>query len=244
MTTISFQKTNTIMVREHEKAAAEKVAKDNLADELEESKKLDKLISEADKCDLKKVAPSEVEKKTWHTPVEINDLISDLSKSMGVLDHVGLIATILLFNKGAANVGTPATMTVLVIDQDGRDIEISKDELVHQYKKKFKNSYIRRLAESMSTIIGTYSEKHGLAGDLSRKINNKLIAENKTQLTRKEAAWTSSFHQNNPILPQVSDRMAGLLAADYADRFKVKDQKAKASNTKVANSDAKKPKKK
>ena len=85
----------------------------------------------------------------------------------------------------------------------------------------------------MSDIIGKYSEEHGLGGDLSRKINNKLIdsqSENKTQLTRKEAAWASSFHQNNPNLTQVSDRMAGLLAADYADRFKTKDQKAQASN--------------
>ncbi len=88
----------------------------------------------------------------------------------------------------------------------------------------------------MSDIIGKYSEEHGLGGDLSRKINNKLIdsqSENKTQLTRKEAAWASSFHQNNPNLTQVSDRMAGLLAADYADRFKTKDRKAQASNKTV-----------
>jgi hypothetical protein len=114
--------------------------------------------------------------------------------------------------------------------------KIAKDELVHQYKNLFKNSYIRRLGESMSDIIGKYSEEHGLGGDLSRKINNKLIdsqSENKTQLTRKEAAWASSFHQNNPNLTQVSDRMAGLLAADYADRFKTKDRKAQASNKTV-----------
>ena len=38
----------------------------------------------------------------------------------------------------------------------------------------FGNSYIRRLAESMSTTIGQYSQKKGLAGDLTRKLNNKL----------------------------------------------------------------------
>lgn len=84
------------------------------------------------------------------------------------------------------------------------------------------------MAESMSTIIGNYSQEKGLTGDLARKINNQLIADKSPQLTKKEAAWTASFHQNNPILNTISDRIAGLLANDYAERFKKKETKGLA----------------
>lgn len=192
----------------------------------EQAKVLEKLVSDADKYDLKKVAPAEVEKKQWHTPIEINELMQELGTTMGISPQLGFIATVLLFNKGAANEGSPTTMSVAVFDETDT-VNITKNDLVYQYKKKYKVDYIRRLAESMSTIIGQYSESHNLSGDLARKINNKLAADKQPQLTRKEAAWTSSFHQNNPALATVSERMASLLAADYAERFKDKDQKQK-----------------
>jgi hypothetical protein len=108
----------------HEKEAADAIEKTALEQAKNkegvspsEKDALDKLVKEAQSADIEKVAPSEVQKKEWHTSIEISQLINELSKNMGVSPQVGLIATILLFNKGAdcqSNEGTPKTMYVSV----------------------------------------------------------------------------------------------------------------------------------
>lgn len=214
------------------------------ASEKAEKDLLDKLFNSAVKADIEKVAPNEIQKKEWHSPSEINKLISELAKYKGVTNEICLIAIILLFNKGAANSGTPTTMYVTVGSEQGEfTTDITKDDLMYNYKKLFGNEYIRRLGESMSTTIGNYSQAKGLQGDLYRKINNKLVADKQPQLTAKEAAWTSSFHQNNPILNTISDRLAGILANDYTERFKSKETKKPQVTRKAADPNANKPKK-
>lgn len=83
---------------------------------LEEQIKFDQLLTEADKVDLKSAAPREVLKKEWHGIADIQKMVTRLAKSMGISETMSIIAMILLFNKGAANEGTPNTISVSVED--------------------------------------------------------------------------------------------------------------------------------
>ena len=79
-----------------------------------------------------------MQKKEWHIPVEIREIIEDLSVTMSITPKLGLIATILLFNKGAdcqSNEGTPATMFVSLEGEGGEfAVEISKQDLMYVYR--------------------------------------------------------------------------------------------------------------
>ena len=106
-----------------------------------QQQELDKLVNEAQSADIEKIAPdcqSEVQKKEWHIPVEIREIIEDLSVTMSITPKLGLIATILLFNKGAdcqSNEGTPATMFVSLEGEGGEfAVEISKQDLMYVYR--------------------------------------------------------------------------------------------------------------
>lgn len=178
---------------------------------------LEQLLTEANKTPIAKISPQET-KQEWHTPSEIQNIINQLADTMGLDTHTAFIAIALLFLKGAANKGTPTTMSVAVMESSNQT-EVSKSDLIYVYRKNFKNIHIRRLAESMAVLISRYAEAQGLSGDLAKKINISLLKKKEATLTRKEAAWCSSFCQSNPKVEEVSERLAGLLSEDYLTRF-------------------------
>jgi len=169
------------------------------------------------KANLSIHAPKEKAMRQWHSSEEIAIYMENMGVSFGLSPSQIFLAVVLLFNKGAANKGTPSTMSVEVF---GR--EISKNDMLYHYKRTFGTTYIRRLAESMSPEIGTFSQIHKIPGDLARRINVRLLQEGEPTLTVTEAAWASSFHQGNDNLSNISDRMAQMLAQDYSERFSPK----------------------
>lgn len=181
---------------------------------------LEKVLVEANKIPISKVSPQET-RKEWHTNSEIENIITQLGDTMGLRPPTAFIAIALLFLKGAANKGTPTTMSVMV-HEEGNQTEVTKSDLVYIYRKNHKNIHIRRLAESMAVLISRYAEAQGLSGDLAKKINISLLKKKEPTLTRKEAAWCSSFCQSNPKVEEVSERLAGLLSEDYLSRFQTK----------------------
>ena len=188
-----------------------------------------------ERFDLSKHAPKEKITRQWHSKEDIAIFLENLATTMGTVEAFAFAAIALLFNKGAANKGTPNTLSVEV-----GGIEFPKNDLLYQYRKTFGTTYIRRLAESMSTDIGRFSQNKQIPGDLARRINNKLLQEGEPVLTPQEAAWASSFHQGNDDLASVSERMTSLLAEDYSLRFytnkpkeKNKQEKNKQEKTKI-----------
>ncbi len=128
-------------------------------------------------------------------------------------------AIYLLFLKGAANAGSPNNLQVTVVS-DGIPVDITKQDIGYAYQKVTKNPYLRRLAEALAKEISEYAESQGLSGDLAKKINNRLQANQQNLLTPKERAWASSFCQEIPGLENLaSDRLPSLLSQDYQSRF-------------------------
>lgn len=208
-------------------------------DENELSKvELEQMLTAANSIPIAKVSPQEI-RKEWHNNAEVNSLITQFGDQMGLDKNTAFIAIALLFLKGAANKGTPNTMSIMVHTSETQT-EVTKADLVYLYKKIHKNMHIRRLAESMAELISKYAEAQGLAGDLAKKINITLLRKKEPTLTRKEAAWCSSFCQSNPKVEGVSERLAGLLSEDYLSRFQ--PQPSKRGSKAQASKGAKSPK--
>lgn len=164
---------------------------------------------------LIEVCPTAVKRKPL-TDGEIRQIVERIRKIYDIPLPYALIAIYLLILKGAANTGTPTTFEIEISDPDGRRFPISKNDLLVQYKSVTKNSFLRRLAESLAEDICRFAEKRNLSGDLANKINTKLIAKNEAPLTTKERAWCSSFCQNIVNFGSFSsDRLPILLAEDY-----------------------------
>src|SRR4051812_26677574 len=88
---------------------------------------LEEVLLEASKLPIAKVSPQEI-KKDWHTPKEVSNVITTFAEQMGIDPPFAFIAIALLFLKGAANKGTPNTMSVTITDTDGIQTEVKKDD--------------------------------------------------------------------------------------------------------------------
>lgn len=188
---------------------------------------LDKSFEQVLKVPLEEVAPKVKENKI---PMDqVNQVIEKLSVLMGIPPQTASIAIFLLFLMGAANDGAPLTMSVEV-----GGTSVSRRDLLYAYENVTGNKFLRRLAETLAIKISQYAEKHGLRGDLARRLDNKSKAEKGESLTPKELAWCSSFCQWIPDLETHSgSRVATLLADDYNSRFsKAKKQQDKGKPNK------------
>lgn len=195
---------------------------------------LENLIESTIKSDIKKVSPSQTSENLLPDKVVI-DIVETLSDTFGIKNNtVTMSAIFLLFLKGAANVGTPNTVEVEVVDDDGTKTSIQKYDLLYAYQRITNNKYLRRLAETLATPIGKYAEANRLSGDLAEKINTKVLSKKAVEgeaqepiLSAKERAWCSSFGQNVPDLEKTSERLPRLLAEDYLSRFNKPTRKNK-----------------
>jgi len=143
-------------------------------------------------------------------------------KHLGACDELtpqeSLAAIYRLFLKGAANKGTPNSLSVTITTKDGLDKRISKQDLLMSYKKVTGNLFLRRMAEFLATHISEYAEKHQLDGDLVSSISS-ILKEDEEPLNMVERAWASSFNQNNKKLMEKSNRLEKLLSRDKNIRF-------------------------
>lgn len=180
---------------------------------------LTNLVEEATKVPIGTIAPQEA-RKVWHSPTELNTFIKQFGEQMGISELLAVIGIALLFLKGAANKGTPNSLSVCLYEDKNSSLEITKADMLYLYKKTYKNEFIRRLAESLCIEISNYAEKQGLHGDLAKKVNILLAKNQEPPLSRIEAAWCSSFCQGCPKLATKSNRLNSLLAEDYTSRFR------------------------
>lgn len=199
---------------------------------------LNQIMEDALKLDTNLIAPEEG-KKTWHSSDEIDLFINEISILFGISTPHAFAAIVMLFNKGAANNNTPRTLGVTILIDNTQSF-IDKDGLMYTYRKLFKTNYIRRMAESMSDLIGKYSEIKNLEGELTKGVNRIIASKTEatSPLSPKEAAWCSSFHQNNTkAINAASSRLGGLLAEDYLNRTKeiTKNKKTKKQTNQAPN---------
>jgi hypothetical protein len=108
---------------------------------------------------------------------------------------------------------------------------VTKRDLAYYYQQATGNTFLHRLAEHLSTNISQYAEKNNIDGDLATRLNNYVLTKKESPLTPKERAWASSFNQKNPELANVSERMLGIMAQDFKERFD-KINKNKTNNKK------------
>ncbi len=97
--------------------------------------------------------PSEnpnIPKKETISEQTILAIIQSIADAFAIPTGTALEAVFYLFLKGAANKGTPNSLTVKV-HNEGTEVEISKEDLLYFYKIQTKNTYVRRLAESLAS---------------------------------------------------------------------------------------------
>jgi hypothetical protein len=75
-----------------------------------------------------------------------------IAVSFDMPSNYAFIAIILLFLNGAANVFSPLSMTIEILGPDKRLRTIMKKDLIYAYESVTKNTYLRRLAESMAYV--------------------------------------------------------------------------------------------
>lgn len=188
-------------------------------------KELTAIKKQASSLIVKEVAPSEATPVTQLSATEVSDVISKIAADMQVAPQLALVAVYLLILKGAANVKAPNSMQVEVLNEKKEPVSLSKLDLMAAYRRVTGNSFLRRLAESLATEISQYAEANGLRGELATRINNKLLVTRQVPLNVKEMAWASSFCQSLYNLALLSsDRLPGLLAEDYTQRFTEKSK--------------------
>ena len=91
----------------------------------------------------------------------------------------------------------------------------------------FKNNNLKKIAQFWALEISKHAELNKFSGDLTRVINSRLAASNKELLTPFEAAYTSSFCENQIFLkadPKL-ERVFTLLAQDSEKRRKSRQEK-------------------
>lgn len=145
-------------------------------------------------------------------------IVKHLAACNELTPEEALAAIYRLFLKGAANKGTPNSLSVTITTKDGTDKRIAKQDLIMSYKKFTGNLFLRRMAEFLATNISEYAEKHQLDGDLVVSISS-ILKEEEEPLTMMERSWASSFNQNNKKLLEKSSRLEKLLARDKSIRF-------------------------
>jgi hypothetical protein len=192
---------------------------------------LTEIIEEAMKLNMNDIAPNF--KKGKMTDEEVNRIINMISQELKISKSRLLVGIFLLFLKGAANVGTPATMSVEL----GDNKTLTKKILLNAYQYVTQNTFLRRLAEHLAPAIGKFAEDNKLMGELANRINNKHKADTGDSLDPKELAYCSSFSQSIPNLEEItSKRLTQLLAEDYNRRFEPK-KTTNQNNTKQTNKD-------
>lgn len=158
------------------------------------------------------------------------NITKNIAETHGLAQRTACKAIFLLFLAGAANRGTPNSLSVIVKDITGTDATINKGDLLYFYNRETQNNYLRRLAESVADEISRFAEFHGISGDLAnqidRTIKTSITEEGKTpvKLNSKERAWCSSFNQDNPTLEndKTLNRVSILLAQDLERKFNQK----------------------
>lgn len=148
-----------------------------------------------------------------------------IANNIGMTKRDAVAGTMLLMLEGCASRNTPINLEVIL--PDGK--VLSKKNVMGAYLAVTGNTYIRRLAESLAVTTSEFAEFFELKGELVQRINNLLRAKSGETLTKKEAAWCSSFSQNIPDLAdRSSERLVKLLAEDYQKRFQKNDSTTKA----------------
>lgn len=147
-------------------------------------------------------------------------VIMYISQAHGLPFVAALMGVFKLFLRGAANAGTPDSLTVNVPDDEGKIVKLSKFDLIIGYRQIMGDKFVRRLAQVLGPRICEFAEKHNLTGDLARKINNRVLSQGKPPLSDKEKAWCNSFMQGNPELERAAPRVLNLLAEDFTIKFK------------------------
>lgn len=156
-------------------------------------------------------------------------LTESLSTHLGISKHRALIGMVLLFLKGAANASAPDSLSI-PIGNDG--IILTKGKLKDHCKTTCDHTYLRRIAESIALYIGNFADENDMTGDLYKSINNKCLSQHQRPLTRREAAFASSFTRdglNNINEIAKSEILAQLLAEDYQERSALLQRKAMAA---------------
>jgi hypothetical protein len=192
---------------------------------------LEQLLKEAANTPLNLVSPDFLSDQIKDDQVE--KIIEILSNNFQLKKSTILTGIFLLFLKGAANQGTPISLSVEL-----NGISFSKRDLINAYTLVTGNNHIRRLAEKLAVPIGQFAEKNGLHGELSQRINRELLTQtdNTESLSLQEMAWCSSFSQNIPNLKELSsERLQKLLALDYNKRFAKKTKANKNTEKKQQN---------
>jgi hypothetical protein len=182
---------NTKSQDSQDESVEEKLFKKEELDKAQEE--LKSIIQEASKIPVEAIAPKQKRMK-WHNAHEKNIFIKAIAELRGITEPLAFAAIAMLFVKGAANKGTPASTEVeLEHPEEKAKFKVTKNDLIYHYERLFGSNLIRRMAESMAEEISEYAQSQGLSGDLAKKINTRLIKNQLPILTREEAAWCSSF---------------------------------------------------
>lgn len=191
--------------------------------------------------DMKELIKNLVENSNEHNTINIDNneitwndislIMDDLANKYRITRKDASIATMLLMLKGAANAGTPDTLSVQINSNElNKIIEIKKYELLSSYRGIMGNKFLRRLAEKLGPDICRLAENIKLSGDLAKKINNRVLARGQSPLNNKERAWCNSFMQGSKELETEAPRILNLLAEDFNIKFKITGSERQNNN--------------
>lgn len=198
--------------------------KNNMPDNKTKNETLKDLFEQSKKENINDTFPSMSKAKV--SDEMIVKLTESIATNLGITKHRALIGIVLLFLKGAANASAPDSLSI-PIGNEGTIL--TKGKLKDHCKAACDHTYLRRIAESMALYIGNFADDNDMTGDLYKSINNKCLSQHKRPLTRREAAFASSFTRdglNNINEIAESEVLAQLLAEDYQERSAILQKKA------------------
>lgn len=189
-------------------------------------------------------------RKPAYSDLAVRQVYQQVASSNRVSFRTAVVGVHQLLRKGAANSGSPGSLSVEVFCPDtNRTVVLTKGELsifickCDGYSKDDKNE-CRTFAESVAIVACTIAQTQilakpnlsldVLAGDLYGKINRGLIAANQPKLSPSEAVWCCSYCQNVNNLNELakSERLEQLLTKDLDQRLAANKKKVAVSGVK------------
>ncbi len=189
--------------------------------ELEDNQELVDLMSSVP---LDCIKGGSTERENRCTKSEIEKVVTQSAIMYGISKPTAAFALGELIRRGGANASTPDTFNVEIqCPQENTTACVEKREVVRILEKYVNGKSFRNLAEGMAEPIVKFgvrvvksSSTAERAGDLAKKVNNRVTFRKEPPLTRLEKVGLASYAQWLPNLDELceSNRVKSLLAED------------------------------
>jgi hypothetical protein len=193
------------------------------------------------------IKPQESAKRM--TFAQVDAVLQKIARTKEISSKTAAIAVAALFRKGAANAGAPDSMEVeLRCPEKKTDCIITRYDITMALQPIVGHKTVRKLAEALAPTMLEANLQNiklnptkDLKGDLSNRINRKLILRKETPLTREEEICCATYAQWMPNLNELasSTRLKALLDEDLNARRKKKNKPGQSKTPQTAKTDKK-----